>query len=115
MYLRKSFEKPNSQVFCDEDWRVQNKIPNNNNRKSPLKEYKLEENSVAAASFANNSNNNNNENITNTSMQFQQILMAITKLETTVNERFEEQNRKIESLEMKMNGLIEKNNSGRTV
>ena len=41
--------------------------------------------------------------------------MAITKLETTVNERFEEQNRKIESLEMKMNGLIEKNNSGRTV
>ena len=90
---------------------------NINNRKSPLKEYKLEENSVAAASFANNSdnNNNNNENITNTSMQFQQILMAITKLETTVNERFEEQNRKIESLEMKMNGLIEKNNSGRTV
>ena len=91
---------------------------NINNRKSPLKEYKLEENSVAAASFANNidnNNNNNNENITNTSMQFQQILMAITKLETTVNERFEEQNRKIESLEMKMNGLIEKNNSGRTV
>ena len=39
-------------------------------------------------------------------MQFQQILMAITKLETTVNERFEEQNRKIESLEMKMNGLL---------
>eukprot|EP00943_MAST-04B_sp_MAST-4B-sp1_P005000 g5000.t1 len=69
-----------------------------NNRNAPLQESST---SIAKAGV-------------NTMEQFNQILMAITKLESTVNKQFEEQNAKIKALELKMDDLIGKSN-GRNV
>ena len=69
----------------------------NSHAKSPLKEHRRGDQPSVK----------NNENITgDTAEQFRQIMKAISSLEKTVNQRFAEQDAKIQSLESIMNKLM---------
>ena len=69
----------------------------NSHAKSPLKEYRIGDQPSAK----------NNENITgDTVEQFRQIMKAVSNLEKTVNQRFVEQDAKIQSLESTINKFM---------